>query len=167
MDRGKMRYGIKQRGFTLIEVMVTLVVLLIGMLGVISMQYYAIGGNTFSREMRIATNLAQQIVEQIKITPYNNLASGTDNPQSDITLTAGVNFTRTWWIINDCIALSLTNDNNSCNPALAAVCSIDPDGSLNVAVSAVKVRTCWTDPKTGVTHSVTLDTARWDENATP
>jgi len=159
-----MRYEIRQKGFTLIEMMITLVILLIGMLGVISMQYYAIGGNVFGREMRIATGLCQQVVEQIKFTPYNNLASGTDNIQADTTLTAGVNFTRTWWVVNDCVALSLTNDDDSCNPALSAVCNVDPDGALNVAVSAVRVRTCWTDPKTGVTHSVTLDTARWDED---
>jgi type IV pilus modification protein PilV len=158
--------GPSNKGFTLIEVMVALVIMLIGMLGVIGMQYYAVTGNTASREMRVATNLTQQIIEQIRSTPYQSLAAGTDAPAGDPTMTGGVNYTRTWWVVADCVALTLAGDDNTCNPALAAVCASDPDGAVVVQSSAIRARTCWSD-KNGANHSVTLDTVRWNENATP
>ncbi len=155
----------KRQGFTLIEVMIALVILLIGMLGVMSMQYYAVSGNTASREMRIATNLSQAIIEQIKSTPYTNLASGTDLPPAGTAISGGLNFTRSWWVVPDCVGLTLTADNNTCGN-LATACTSDPDGTMVVSVSAVRARTCWTD-KYGDNHSVTLDTLRWDENVVP
>jgi prepilin-type N-terminal cleavage/methylation domain-containing protein len=162
MDGDKM---INQKGFSLIEVMIALVVLLVGMLGVMAMQYYAVSGNTSSRELRIATNLTQEIVEQIKTTPYTNLAAGTDLPPVGTAISGGLNFMRRWWIVPDCIALSLPASNVPCSN-LAAACTSDPDGTAAVSVSAIRARACWTD-KYGGNHSVTLDTLRWDENVVP
>lgn len=153
----------ENKGFTLIEVMVALVVLLIGMLGVMGMQYYAVTGNAASREMRIATNLAQQIVEQVKSTPYANLASNGDAPILGQAMSGGVNYTRSWWVVPDCVGLAAGG--NVCGGA-APACSSDPDGGMAVQVSAVRARTCWTD-KNGVNHSVTLDSLRWNENVIP
>ncbi|MBI4847768.1 MAG: prepilin-type N-terminal cleavage/methylation domain-containing protein [Nitrospirae bacterium] len=180
-----------EKGFTLVEVMVALVVLLVGMLGVIGMQYYAVTGNAFSREMRIATSLGEDLVEQMDAMPYLkpdgtlNLASGTDTPKPPdpndeagrIALLGKKSsenaelFTRTWWVVPDCVSLDLTNDdpNDPCNRAIATACSAtgDPDPVRNVPVCAIRARTCWTDPKSGTIHSVTLDTLRWRENAIP
>jgi prepilin-type N-terminal cleavage/methylation domain-containing protein len=157
----------KQNGFTLIEVMIALVVLLTGMLGVMSMQYYAISGNASSREMRVATGISQQIVEQIKSTPYAGLASGANAdplPAADTAISGGVDYTTRWWVLGDCVALSLKADDNTCSPALVAACSVDPDTTRIVQSSAIRVRTCWTD-KDGSNRAVTLDSLRWNENA--
>lgn len=156
-----------QKGFTLIEVMIALVVLLTGMLGVMSMQYYAVSGNASSRESRIATGLSQQLVESFKVTSYADLASGTQAtviPVNEITGSGGVDYTRTWWVVSDCVALTLTADDDTCNPGLPAVCSVDPDTTQVVQSSAIRVRACWTD-KNGSSRSVTLDSLRWNENA--
>ncbi|MBI5739673.1 MAG: prepilin-type N-terminal cleavage/methylation domain-containing protein [Nitrospirae bacterium] len=158
-------------GFTLIEVMIALVVLLIGMLGVIGMQYYSVTGNAASRELKIATNLGQELVERIKSTPYTNLVSGADpdNPATGPEISGGVTFTRALWVVPDCVSLTLPGDDNSCGANLAAGCAPagDPDGASVVPVSAVRVRACWNDLKTGAPHSVTLDTVRWNENVIP
>ncbi len=157
----------KQQGFTLIEVMIALVVLLVGMLGVMTMQYYAVSGNTSSREMRIATNLTQEFVEQLKATPYADLASGAEPdpvPVTETTISGGIDFTMRWWVVGDCVALSLTADNDTCDPGLATVCSVDPDTTQVVQSSAIRVRTCWTD-KNGSDRSVTMDSLKWNENA--
>lgn len=154
-------------GFSLVEVMIALVVLLVGMLGVMGMQYYAITGNTSSRDMRMATNLNQQLVEQIMSTPYDSLASSTDQPllgEVNTSLTGGLtNITRTWWVVPDCVALCLNPDDNTCNPALGPSCSSDPEPGVTTGVSAIRVRTCWTD-KDGTNHSMTFDTLRTVKN---
>lgn len=178
MRRGKPgeRMSIKGRntrwpanGFTLIEVMIAFVVLLFGMLGIIGMQYYSVTGNAASRELRIATNRAEELIEQLKSTPYANIASGTDDPAEDAVISGNVNYTRAWWVIGDCVSLEFQggNDDGTCNPALAVACTQDPDAASVVPVSVIRARTCWTDVKTGVNHSVTLDSMRWNENAIP
>jgi prepilin-type N-terminal cleavage/methylation domain-containing protein len=156
-----------QEGFTLIEAMIALVVLLVGMLGVMGMQYYAVAGNTSSREMAIATNLSQEKVEELDIIPYSDLSNDTDMPYTyEKSMYAGKNYTRRWWVVSDCVALDLSADNNPCNDSIAATCSQDPDATVTVAVSAIRSRTCWQD-KNGGWHSVTLDSLRWDDNVTP
>ena len=162
---------INKDGFTLVEVMVAMVILLVGMLGVMGMQYYAISGNTSSREIRTATSLSQEIIEQLKGTPYASLANinTTDTPASGKAISGGVNFARRWWVVPDCVAISFTTvDDTTC--ALAVQCDPadgDPDTSqTGLSVTATRARTCWSD-KNGVAHSVTIDSLRWDENAIP
>jgi prepilin-type N-terminal cleavage/methylation domain-containing protein len=154
-------------GFSLVEVMIALVVLLLGMLGVMGMQYYAVTGNTQSRELRTATNLSHELIEQLKSTTYTSLVSGSDAPlpTAETTISGGVTYARRWWIVPNCIALNLTGDNNSC-AALASTCATNPDPAVIVAVSAIRSRTCWND-KNGNIHSATLDSVRWNENVVP
>jgi prepilin-type N-terminal cleavage/methylation domain-containing protein len=159
------KFGLtSDHGFTLVEVMIAMVVLLIGMLGVLSMQYYAITGNTSSREVRTATSLSAEIIEQLKSTPYANLAVTPAAPPAGAAIAGGVNYTRASWVVSDCIAISFDDDNNTCT-GLVASCTEDPDTTMLVPVSAVRVRTCWTD-KNGGLHFVTLDSIRWNENET-
>jgi prepilin-type N-terminal cleavage/methylation domain-containing protein len=161
-----------EKGFTLIEVLVAMVLLLIGMLGVIGMQYYAISGNSASREIKVAVNLAHQLTEQMKATPYASLASSTDTPALDPSMRGSMsNLTRRWWVQPDCFALALDDggngDNGSCSVNLNAGCpGGDPDTAVPVATSAIRIRTCWQD-RDGLNRSVTLDTVRWNENVVP
>jgi len=148
-------------GFTLIEVMIALVVLLFGTLGVMAMQYMAVSGNAASRRLRIATALSQTKIEDLKATPYSSITSGTDTPQTNSALTGGIIFTRRWWVVSNCIDLSLSNDDSTCSGSITAACST----ALNNA-SAIRVRTCWNDSG-GNNHSVTLDTVRWNKSAIP
>ncbi len=157
----------KHEGFTLVEVMIAMVILMIGMLGVMSMQYYAVAGNASSREIRVATGLGQQLVETFKITTYDDLASGNEDTVisvDEFTSSGGVDYSRTWWVLNDCVALILTDDDDTCNAGLVAECSSDPDAGNDTPTSAVRVRTCWSD-KNGSDKSVTLDSIRWDKDA--
>ncbi|UCH82358.1 MAG: prepilin-type N-terminal cleavage/methylation domain-containing protein [Nitrospiraceae bacterium] len=159
----------REKGFTLIEIMIALIVLMTGMLGVLGMQYYAVGGNVSSKDMRVATNISQQLIEQFNAVPYASLASGSDVepvPAVETSLSGGIIYTRTYWVHPNCIALQLDGDDGTCNPALAASCLTDPDAALATASSAIRVRTCWTD-KNNTNRSVTLNTLRWDENVTP
>src|SRR5262244_1298111 len=64
-----------KEGFTLIEVMITMVVLSIGLVALAGIQISAIKGNAFSRRMTTAVSVAEQTIEQIKNTPYDNVQS--------------------------------------------------------------------------------------------
>jgi type IV pilus modification protein PilV len=150
-------------GFSLIEVMIALVVLLVGMLGVMSMQYYAVGGNKSSRELRVATNMSGDLIEVMKSTDYASIAASTDTPLAvgETSLSGGVNFTRSWWVVANCA--SLNANGNTCTGAVAPTCATIPDGAFPVNASSIRARTCWVD-KNGVNHSVTFDTVRVLEN---
>ena len=158
------------QGFTLIEAMIALVVLLFGMLGVIGMQYYSITGNTSSREMRVAINLSQETLEQLKSVPYENVASGSNTPFEDkiLSLNAGqLSFERRWWVIADCMDINtevIPIDEDPCDAGVASVCNGlgDPDDNVVTAFSAIRSRTCWQDRRQNY-HFVQIDALRWDE----
>ena len=69
-------------GFTLIEVLIALTILAIGLLGVALMQVTSISGNTFSREMSVATELGQDMLEKLRTLQYTS--TNTDNALLDI-----------------------------------------------------------------------------------
>jgi len=152
-----------ENGFSLVEVMIALVVLLVGMLGVMSMQYYAVAGNKSSRELRVATNMSGDLIELIKATDYASIAANTDTPLAagETTLSGGVTFTRRWWVVANCA--SLNANGNLCTNAVNPTCATVPDGAFPVNASAIRARTCWVD-KEGTNHSVTFDTVRVLEN---
>ncbi len=62
-----------QAGFTLVEVLVALTILVIGLLGVALLQVVSIQGNTFSREMAVATALGQDMLEKLKTLQWTEL----------------------------------------------------------------------------------------------
>ncbi len=140
------------KGFTLIEVMIAMVILLVGMLGVMGMQYYAISGNTSSREMRVATSLSQEMIEQLTGTPFLLLANGNDVPVLGGAIAGGVAFTRAWWVVPNCA--SIAAGAAGCG-AGAPACLVIP-GATVVQSTAIRARTCWTD-RQGTAHAVTLD----------
>ena len=67
-----------EKGFSLLELLIALVVLSVGLLGMAEMQVTSISGNAFSNNVTIATGLAQNKIEELK-----------KLPNSDATLSAG------------------------------------------------------------------------------
>lgn len=59
-------------GFTLVEVMVSMAVLTIGMLGMANMQIVAVKQNQFAANMGRASGLGQDLVESISMWKYND-----------------------------------------------------------------------------------------------
>ena len=80
-------------GFTLIEVMIAVLVLVVGLLGVAGVATTVINGNTFGKEITTATTLAQDKMEELKGMRYSNIASGSD--------TQGSMYTRIWTSTSD------------------------------------------------------------------
>jgi type IV pilus assembly protein PilV len=82
-------------GFTLIEIMITLVILSVGLTALAGLQVSAIKGNTFSKRMTAAVSIANQKLEQLKDTDYANILSesSTQITQSNMRFTRQVTVT--------------------------------------------------------------------------
>lgn len=74
----------KQGGFTLIEVLIAMVVLVIGVLGVEALQTHSATGNARAQRITEATNIAAARLEVLKSLPYTapELQDNTSNPAS-------------------------------------------------------------------------------------
>ena len=81
-------------GFTLIEVLVAMAIFAIAVLGL------AVGATTVMRSNKtsyfntIATNLAQDKMEELKATTASSITSGSDTPPA----VNGVSFSRSWTV---------------------------------------------------------------------
>ncbi len=84
-------------GFTLIELLIALVVLSIGLTALAGIQVSAIKGNALSKRMTTAVSIADQTIEQLKNTPYNDIQSQSTSQISQ----SNLNFTRNVTVIND------------------------------------------------------------------
>ena len=75
-----------QEGFTLVELLITLVVLSIGLLGLAGFQTQMIHANSFSRDMTIANNIGTDLLEEAKevgVSGIGNLFTTLSNNFSD------------------------------------------------------------------------------------
>lgn len=93
------------RGFTLVEIMIAVFILVIALLGLISTTVIVIKSNSLSKTMTAATTLARDKMEPLKKTGYNDLTGGTDYCDKDSacqsTSTANSVYTRTWTVSAD------------------------------------------------------------------
>jgi prepilin-type N-terminal cleavage/methylation domain-containing protein len=74
-----------KRGFTLIELMVAVTIILITVSGALLSFMYLLVLNDSSRNLMIAVNDAQYVLEQIKSQPYANIASYTPPTFTNLT----------------------------------------------------------------------------------
>lgn len=102
-----------ERGFTLIEVMIAILVLAIGILGIAKMQISAIKGNSFGSGLTEATSFSQNKMEELASLAYTDLndvdgdgTSGLDdtvNPDGSQTVSGatGIQYEISWNIAVD------------------------------------------------------------------
>ncbi len=88
-----------RKGFTLTEVLVSLVILAVGILAVAAMQITSTKSGSFSSHLTQATFLAQDKLEYLKNLPYgdSNLGSGQHNEG----ILSGTIFSREYHIVED------------------------------------------------------------------
>lgn len=94
-----------QRGFTLLEVLVAILILTIGLLGTAGLTTGVIKGNHYSKNVTSATAAAQTKMEAIKSGGYSNAT--TTNFPSDTVSMGGMSFTRTIAITNSSPATNM------------------------------------------------------------
>jgi Tfp pilus assembly protein PilV len=83
-------------GFTILEIMIALTILLIGIAGLLTMQMSALRANSFSRHATEATVLAQDKMEALRTEGVATLAAGSDQVDArGVPSTKGL-FFRSW-----------------------------------------------------------------------
>src|SRR5262245_5532251 len=88
MTTGAIAMVVTEKGFTLIEVLVAIVVLSVGLLGLERVHIAAIQANTIARRLTQATTLAQDRAEQLLALSYNDAAlADTTSPGTFTTYT--------------------------------------------------------------------------------
>lgn len=86
----------RNKGFTLLEIMIALVVLTIGLIAIAYMTNYAISGNREAKLLTQAVTLAQDKLEELRGVDYDALTSDNDAVNID-----NIAYTRTWTVQTD------------------------------------------------------------------
>lgn len=95
----------RERGFTILESMVALAIILVGILAITQLQTTQVTAGVSSKQRVEATLLAQQVIEQYRayatvpatagVTAYEDIADG-----SDTVAAAGTSYARSWTVTN-------------------------------------------------------------------
>lgn len=96
--RRQRRRRAAQRGFTMIELLVALTVMLIGLSGVLSVQLVSSQASSYSRHAGEAAVLAEAKMEEMRTTSIANLVAGSDTVDAQGNAAANGIFTRSWTI---------------------------------------------------------------------
>jgi|LGOV01.1.fsa_nt_gb type IV pilus assembly protein PilV len=88
-----------EKGFSLIELMISMAILAIGLLGLAGLQGTAINGNHHGNMISQATVLAQDTIEQIRNAAYDDITT-TNFPATEMAV-SGSNFDRAILIEDD------------------------------------------------------------------
>jgi Tfp pilus assembly protein PilV len=129
---------LNQKGFTLIEVIITTFLLVVACLGMLSLSVMAIKGNSLSKMITTATALVHDKTEDLKTREFTNqeLISGshvdTGNPFQNL-------YSRTWTITD----------------------TIDAT-SLNIVCKTITVSVSWNS--NGKTHNVSFNTLQANQD---
>jgi len=94
------------KGFTLVEIMIAIFILVIALLGLVSVTVMVIKGNSFSKTMTTATTLAKDKMEQLKNLSYDNTSltgdtSSAGRQHDDAGNPLETIYTRQWWVRKD------------------------------------------------------------------
>ncbi len=85
----------KKNGFTLVEVLITLVILCIGLLGMAQLMVVGIRSNVVSKQITTASVAMQDKMEQLRNERFNAICSG-----SDSFVRNGFSYSRSWAVSN-------------------------------------------------------------------
>src|SRR4030042_803583 len=82
------------RGFSLIEILIAIVILSISLLGLAALMVTTTQNNSFGAHMSEATTFAQDMLERLRVSPWEKVVSGKD--PLPIAGSTGINYDRNW-----------------------------------------------------------------------
>jgi len=89
----------RSKGFTLIEVLITLIILAVSLLALASLMAATTKSNAYGGHITEATTFAQDRLEQLRATRWDSIVPGNFNDL--VTGSTGVNFTRNWNVVQN------------------------------------------------------------------
>jgi prepilin-type N-terminal cleavage/methylation domain-containing protein len=89
----------KTKGFTLIEVLITLIILAISLLALASLMAATTKSNAYGGYITEATTFAQDRLEQLRATRWDSIGLGTFNDL--VTGSTGINYARNWNVVQN------------------------------------------------------------------
>jgi prepilin-type N-terminal cleavage/methylation domain-containing protein len=88
----------RERGFTLIEVLVAIIVLSLAMAGMVALSANGTQATAYTRHAGEASMVGQDKLERLRVSPAATLANGTDTVDAHEVAAAGAPYTRTWTV---------------------------------------------------------------------
>jgi prepilin-type N-terminal cleavage/methylation domain-containing protein len=88
----------RERGYTVVEVMVALTVLLIGIVAILNINRSSMRATAFSRHATEASVLGEDKLEDLRTLAFTSLVNGTDVVNARGVADVNGGFTRTWTI---------------------------------------------------------------------
>lgn len=121
-----------QKGFTLLELLIALVILAIGLLGLAGLQVAAIKGNVSGFKISTASAVAQQRIEELKVMDSTSAAlTAGAHPADGSVIVQGITYNRSYNI---------------------------QDNTPVTGTSTITFTVAWVEPGTGIARSETLFT---------
>ena len=92
-----MKYSLKSDGFTLIEILIAIIILSVSLLALAALMATTTQNTSFGGHITEAVTFAQDQLEQLRVTQWANIVTGTDTtPPVGST---GIVYNRTWNVV--------------------------------------------------------------------
>ncbi len=94
-----MNYSLKSGGFTLIEILVAIVILSVSLLAMAALMATTTQNTSFGGHITEAATYAQDKLEELRVTPWANIVTGTDTPPMVPVGSTGIVYSRNWNVV--------------------------------------------------------------------
>lgn len=118
-----------QKGFTLVEVFLAILIFLLGFLPLVRLEVASISGNSYAQKLTQATVHAQSKMEELLSMDFATLAAAANTPQTvsdNIGVTYTINWSSTQIVANELMAITVT------------AAWTDKDGAHGISLSSIK-----------------------------
>ncbi len=89
-----MKFSLKSEGFTLIEILVAIVILSVSLLAMAALMATTTQNTSFGGHITEAATYAQDKLEELRVTPWANIVTGTDTTPT--VGSTGIVYNRNW-----------------------------------------------------------------------